>query len=234
MRRHDAGPVLVVGVGALGCAAAEALAGAGVARIRLVDPDRVERSNLHRQLLHRTADLGRLKVVSATERLRARFPDAAVEAAALRVDGDATALFAAHACVIDATDGMEAKFTLNDVAVRAGVPLVHAGITRFVGQLLTIVPGRSACLRCLFTTPPAEGEVASCREAGILGSLAGTIGLLQAAEAVRIVTGAGGLLEGRLLTHDALACRWREVRVRPNRGCTACGRGAAPGRARAG
>jgi len=234
MRARVDASVLIVGAGALGCAAAEAIAAAGVARVVLADPDRVEPSNLHRQLLHRTADVGRLKVESAAARLRADSPGVAVEPLALRVGGDATELLATHSCVVDATDGILTKFAINDAAVAAGVPLVHAGITRFVGQLMTIVPGASACYRCLFAAPPPEGEIPSCQEAGVLGSLAGTIGLLQAAEAIRIVTGAGGLLCDRLLTYDALTCRWREVRLRRDPRCTACGGTMLAERARAG
>ena len=222
MLRRDAATILVVGVGALGCAAAEAIAAAGVAALRLADPDRVERSNLHRQLLHRTADLGELKVESAAAKLRARHPRVAIDARPTRAGADTPALFADVACVVDATDGIRTKFAINDAAIRARVPLVHAGITRFLGQLMTIVPARSACYRCLFTTEPAEGEVPSCQEAGVLGSLAGTIGLLQGAEAIRVVTGATDLLTDRLLTYDALTCRWREVRLRRNPACAAC------------
>ena len=226
--------VLIVGAGALGCAAAAGIAAADVARVVLADPDRVELSNLHRQLLHRTADLGRLKVDSAAERLRAEFPAADVEALPVRVGDDTPALFAGHACVVDATDGIGTKFALNDAAVRARVPLVHAGITRFLGQLMTIIPGESACYRCLFVTPPPDGEIPSCQEAGVLGSLAGTIGLLQAAEAIRIVSGTGGLLCDRLLTYDALTCHWREVRLRRNPHCAACGGTSRADRASAG
>lgn len=215
--------VLVVGVGALGCAAAETLAAAGIGRLGLVDPDRVERSNLHRQLLHRTVDLGRPKVESAREKLRSRHPSLAIDAAAVRLDADnAATLFASHGCVIDATDGIATKFLLNDLAVALGVPLVHGGILRFQGQLLTILPGVSACYRCLFSAPPEEGSIPSCQEAGVLGSLAGTIGVLQAAEALRVVTGVGDLLTDRLLTYDALAGRFRHVRLRRNPSCPAC------------
>jgi adenylyltransferase/sulfurtransferase len=215
--------VLVVGVGALGCAAADALAAAGVSRISLVDPDRVERSNLHRQLLHRTSDLGRPKVESAAERLGARYPRLAITTAAVRLDAaNAAALMRDQACVIDATDGIATKFLVNDLAVGHGVPLVHGGIVRFQGQLLTILPGESACYRCLFGAPPEDGSVPSCQEAGVLGSLAGTIGTLQAAEAIRLLTGTGALLTDRLLTYDALAGRWRHVRLRRNPSCPAC------------
>ncbi len=215
--------VLVVGVGALGCAAASTLAAAGIGRLSLVDPDRVERSNLHRQLLHRAADLGRPKVESARTALAARHPALAIEIAPVRFDaGNAARLVHGHACVVDATDGIATKFLVNDLVVGLRTPLVHAGIVRFLGQLMTILPGRSACYRCLFGAPPAEGSVPSCQEAGVLGSLAGTIGTLQAAEAIRLVTGTGTLLADRLLTYDALAGRWRHVRLRRNPACPGC------------
>jgi adenylyltransferase/sulfurtransferase len=216
--------VLIVGLGALGCTAAEALAEAGIGRLGLVDPDAVERSNLHRQLLHRTVDLTRPKVESAAEKLAARRPDLAITPIATRLGNDnVDALFAGHDCVIDATDGIATKFFINDSAVRLEVPLVHGGIVRFLGQLMTILPGRSACYRCLFGTPPDESEVPSCQEAGVLGSLAGTIGMLQAAEAIRHLTGAGALLCDRLLTYDAMTGRFRHVRLRRNPACAACG-----------
>jgi adenylyltransferase/sulfurtransferase len=215
--------VLVIGVGALGCAVAEALAAAGIGRLALVDHDRVERSNLHRQLLHRAADLGRPKVESAAETLVARHPTVAVTTAAVRFDAaNAPALAADHGCLVDATDGIATKFLINDAAVALGRPLVHAGILGFQGQLMTVLPGVSACYRCLFGAPPEEGSIPSCQEAGVLGSLAGTIGILQAAEAIRIVSGAGALLADRLLTYDALGGRWRHVRLKRNRDCPAC------------
>lgn len=222
-RRLAEASVLVVGVGALGCAAAETLATAGIGRLALVDHDVVERSNLHRQLLHRTADLGRPKVESAAEKLRARHPGLAVTMAAVRFEtSNAATLAADHACIVDATDGIATKFMINDAAVALGRPLVHAGILRFQGQLMTVLPGASACYRCLFGAPPEEGSIPSCQEAGVLGSLAGTIGTLQAAEAIGIATGTGALLADRLLTYDALAGRWRHVRLRRNPSCPAC------------
>jgi molybdopterin/thiamine biosynthesis adenylyltransferase len=221
-RLRDAS-VLVIGAGALGCAAADALAAAGVGRLSIVDHDRVERSNLHRQLLHRTADLGRAKVESAAETLRDHHPELTVTTTAARFDaGNAATLVTGVDCVIDATDGITTKFLVNDLVVGLRTPLVHAGIVRFQGQLMTILPGVSACYRCLFGAPPEEGSVPSCQEAGVLGSMAGTIGMLQATEAVRLVTESGGLLTDRLLTYDALAGRWRHVRLRRNPACPAC------------
>ncbi len=221
--RRQPADVAIVGVGALGCAAAEALARAAVGRLVLFDGDVVERSNLHRQLLHRDADRGRPKVDSAAERLTMVYPAAAVERRYVRIDAvNAGSLLAGAACIVDATDGFESKFLLNDTAVALGVPLVHAGIMRFLGQLMTIVPGQSACYRCIFVAPPEPGDVPSCQEAGVLGSLAGTIGLLQAAEVIRYLTGAGPLLTDRLLTYDALMNRFRSVRLRRNPSCPVC------------
>jgi adenylyltransferase/sulfurtransferase len=223
-KRLERASALVVGAGALGCAAAAALADAGIGRLGLVDPDVVERSNLHRQLLHRTADLGRAKIESAAEKLTRRRPDLVLEAGRTRVDAaNAGALFAGYDCIVDATDGVATKFLVNDAAVRCGRPLVHGGILRFLGQLMTVLPGRSACYRCLFTAPPSASDVPSCQEAGVLGSLAGTVGLLQAAEAIRYLSGMPVLLADRLLTYDALAGRWREIRLRRRPDCAACG-----------
>ncbi len=221
--RLAAATVAVVGVGALGCAAADALGAARVGRLVLLDGDVVELSNLHRQLLHRTADVGRAKVESAAERLAARHSCTALVFVREHVTADnAERLLAGVDCIVDATDGFATKFLLNDVAVRLGTTLVHGGIVRFLGQLMTILPGRSACYRCLFDAPPAPGDVPSCSEAGVVGSLAGTIGLLQAAEAIRYLDGTGTLLADRLLTYDALAGRFRHVRLRRNPRCRTC------------
>lgn len=215
--------VLIVGIGALGCPAARHLAAAGVGTLVLLDPDRVELSNLHRQILHRTSTIGSPKVESAAARLRAHFP-------AVRVEPRGEALTAANLAdyfqgadfVIDATDGVAAKFLVNDGAVRAGRPFSHAGILGFVGQTMTVQPGRSACYRCLFPEPPQPGGVPSCQEAGVVGGIAGLIGSLQAAEAIKYLTGHGELLTDRLLTYDGLSGRWRHVRLTRNPRCPVC------------
>jgi adenylyltransferase/sulfurtransferase len=231
MRATSAARVLVVGVGALGCAAADALVHAGVGHLGLVDPDVVERSNLHRQLLHRHADLGRPKIESAAAKLGVRYPAVRLTLARERIDAvNVDRLLAGYDCIVDATDGITSKFVLNDGAVRLGVVLVHAGIVRFQGQVMTVVPRRSACLRCLFEEPLEASDMPSCQEAGVLGSLAGTIGLLQAAEVVRYLSGTGPLLTDRLLTYDALAGRWRQVRLHSNPACAICGPGLAAAR----
>jgi adenylyltransferase/sulfurtransferase len=163
-------------------------------------------------------------VDSAAATLAARHPALTLVRAIERLDEhNAARLLDGHDCIVDATDGIATKFLVNDVAVRHDVPLVHGGIVRFTGQLMTVLPGRSACYRCLFGAPPDASDVPSCQEAGVLGSLAGTIGVLQAAEAVRYLSASGTLLTDRLLTYDALAGRWRTVRLKRNPACAACG-----------
>ena len=224
--------VLVAGIGALGCPAAWHLAAARVGALVLVDPDRVELSNLHRQLLHRSRDVGAYKVDSAAAALRRRFPAVRVETHAVAVSAaNASALFGDVDFVIDATDGVAAKFLLNDCAVHCGRPLSHAGILGFLGQTLTVLPGRTACYRCLFPEPPPPGEVPSCQEAGVVGGIAGVIGAVQAAEAVKYLTGVGTLAADCLVTYDALAERWRRVRVAHNPRCPVCAPAAAAARA---
>ncbi|MEO8603890.1 MAG: HesA/MoeB/ThiF family protein [bacterium] len=223
MRLLAAGHVLVVGLGALGCPAAWALAAAGVGRLTLVDPDRVELSNLHRQFLHSTATLGQPKVESAAARLRAAFPAVAIAPHPEAVTADNfAALFGAADFIIDATDGVAAKFLLNDGAVACGRPYSHAGILGFLGQTLTVLPGRSACFRCLFPEPPAPDAVPSCQEAGVMGGIAGVIGTVQAGEAIAHLSGRGAALVDHLLSYDALAGRWRRIRVARNPRCPVC------------
>jgi len=213
----------VVGVGGLGVAAAVELASGGVERIGLVDGDRVELSNLHRQLLHGAADIGRPKAVVAAEKLVALRPALHVEPHVERITAaNATALLGGYDFVIDATDDTLAKFLLNDVCVRSGKPLVYAGVVGLRGQLLTILPHRTACLRCLFPEPPSDDEVTTCQQAGILGPLAALIGALEAREAVSYLTGASLGAAGRLLTIDAATLRVRAVAVPRADGCPLC------------
>jgi molybdopterin/thiamine biosynthesis adenylyltransferase len=218
-----AGHVLVVGVGALGCPAAWTLATAGIGRLTLVDPDRVELSNLHRQFLHSTATLGVAKVESAAARLRAAFPALRVDARAEAVtEANLPAYFAAADFVIDATDGVAAKFLLNDGAVRCRRPYSHAGVLGLLGQTLTVLPGDSACYRCLFPEAPAPDEVPSCQAAGVIGAIAGLIGALQAGEALAYLDGRRPSLADHLLSYDALSGRWRRIQVARNPRCPLC------------
>ena len=218
------GKVLVVGVGGLGCPAALALVRAGVGTIGLIDPDVVELSNLQRQILHATPDIGRPKVDSAREKLQRINPDAAIVTYHQRLSVEnLPVLFRQYDFIIDGTDGVATKFLINDGAVLLRKPFSYAGIVQFQGQTLTVLPGRSTCLRCLFPVIPSADDIPTCQESGIIGSLAGSIGILQATAAVQYLRGAGELLADRLLTYDALALRWREVRVHRSRLCPLCG-----------
>jgi adenylyltransferase/sulfurtransferase len=213
--------VLVVGVGGLGSPAASALGAAGVGCLGLVDSDVVELSNLHRQSLYATADIGRPKVEVAAEQLGAAHPALRIERYPLRFGAEHAALARRFDVVLDGTDSIAAKFAVNDAAVAAGVPLVHAGVLGFRAQLLTVLPGASACYRCVFEEPPPPGDVPSCEEAGVLGPTAALAGALQAAEVVRLLVGRPALA-GRLLSVDLLTGRHRLVPLAPNPRCPAC------------
>jgi len=218
------GRVLIAGLGGLGSPAALWLARAGVGALGLLDSDAVESSNLNRQVVYRTADIGRRKAAVAAERVRAVNPAVDVEILDQRlVPSGVVPLFQRFDFVIDGTDSIVSKYLVNDGAVLAGVAFSHAGVVGFQGQTMTVLPRRSACLRCLFPTPPREGEIPNCQEAGIIGALAGSVGLVQAAEAVKHLMGVGGLLADRLLTYDAAAARWRTVTLSRDRRCPLCG-----------
>ncbi len=214
---------LIIGVGGLGAPAATALAAAGVATLGLVDPDRVELSNLHRQPLYGEDDLGRYKVEAAAARLGALHPAVGVETHRVRFDLATAALVDGFDVVLDGTDSVAAKFAINDAAVARGVPLVHAGAIGTRAQLLTVVPGETACYRCLFEEPPPADEVASCQEAGVLGPSVVLAGTLQAADAIRVLSGAAPLFANHLLALDTAAGSWRRVVVTPRPGCATCG-----------
>lgn len=218
--------VCVIGAGGLGSPAAMYLVAAGVGTIGIADADQVELSNLQRQILHGTEDIGISKVRSAKETLQRLNPDTAVHTYPVFVDEDnILELIGPYDFVIDASDNFHTKFLINDACVMAGKPFVHAGVIRFQGQLMTYVPGRGPCYRCIFKEPPQKGAVPSAKEAGILGVVCGVIGSLQAMEAVKYILGAGDLLTGKLLTYDALGARFRTIRL-PERtqDCSACGK----------
>lgn len=223
LQRLARGRVLVVGVGGLGSAAALVLAEAGVGTIGLVDGDRVELSNLQRQVVHRSTALGRTKAESATADLRRRFPGLVVRPHPFALGPENLAgLFAEYDFVIDATDGAGAKFLINDGAVATRTPYSHAGVVGWQGQTTTVLPGETACLRCLFPTVPDEDDLPTCQSAGVLGAVVGAIGAVQAAEAVRYLGGMPPELCDRLLTWDALAGRCRAVPLARNPRCPAC------------
>ena len=219
-----AAKVLVIGAGGLGSPAALYLAAAGVGTIGIADGDRVDLSNLQRQILHTTADVGRPKVDSAAEKIVALNPDVVVRRYPefLR-DDSIRSIVRDYDFVIDATDSFAAKFLINDACVLEGVPFSHGGVLRFQGQTMTVLPGRSPCYRCVFSAPPPDDAVPTCSQAGILGAVAGMLGTIQAAEALKYITGAGRLLTGSLLTFDALDMVFRKVAVKRNPHCAACG-----------
>lgn len=219
------GRALVIGAGGLGSPAAFYLAAAGIGILGLVDSDRVELSNLQRQILHSTLDLGREKVESARERLERLNPEVEVRTHPVRLtEENATEIFSAYDFIIDGSDNFDTKFLVNDVAVGLGKAFSHAGIARLQGQTMTVVPGKSACFRCLFQDPPPPGEILNCQQAGILGAVAGTIGSIQATEAIKYFVGMEEeLLTDRLLTYDARTTSFRSIEVRRDPRCRACG-----------
>ena len=222
--RLHASRILIVGVGGLGAPAALYLAAAGVGTLGLMDFDAVELSNLHRQIIYRRADLGQPKAVVAAHRLRTAHPQVTVECFQERLSPTTLpAIFPRYDFIIDGTDRIASKYLVNDGAVLCGVPFSHAGIMAFQGQTMTVLPRRSACFRCIFPAPPPEGDIPACQEAGVIGALAGTFGVLQALEALKYVLGIGTLLANAMLTYDALQWRWRNVVLTRNRECPLCG-----------
>lgn len=224
-RRLSAARVLVVGAGGLGSPAALYLAAAGIGTLGITDLDRVEDHNLQRQLLHDTASVGQPKVSSAARRLRALNPHIqAVEHADGVTSENATALFSNYDIILDGTDNFFARYLNNDAAVAAKKPLVFGSIFKFEGQVTVFDPAHGGpCYRCLFPEPPQPGSVPGCGEAGVLGALCGVIGSLQALEAIKLVTGIGETLVGRLLTYDALAQRFQSFSLARDPACPVCG-----------
>ncbi len=219
-----AGRVLVVGAGGLGSPCSLYLAAAGVGTLGIMDADRVELSNLQRQLLHGTGDLGRSKVESASETLSALNPGVKLVMYAERLTGsNAAEMLAGYDFVCDATDNFESKFLIADACHAAGKPYSHAGILKCGGQTMTVVPGESACYRCVFGEPP-PGPVPDAAR-GLLGVLPGVIGTIQATEALKMLLGAGELLTNTLLVYDALKMTFRRVAVKRDPGCSLCGSG---------
>ena len=217
--------VLVVGTGGLGSPLALYLAAAGVGHLGLVDDDHVDLSNLQRQVLFDTAQLDAPKAAAAGERLRALNPDVAVEAHAVRLDGDtANRLVPSYDVVVDCTDNFDTRYALNTACVRAGRPMVTAALMRFDGQVTTVLPGQGPCYRCLFPQPPEPGTVPSCAEAGVFGALAGLLGSVQAMEVLKLLLGIGDPLVGRLLLVDALGMSTQTVAVTRDPACRDCGR----------
>lgn len=222
--RLRAARVLVVGAGGLGCAALPYLAAAGVGTIGVCDADRVSASNLHRQVLYGVDDLGQPKASVAAARLRAQNPFITVEAVGTAIHAEnAATLLESYSLVLDCSDNFETKFLLNDVCVALGKTLIQASLYQYEGQLFTIHTQADApCLRCLWSSPPAAGCVGNCAEVGTLGTVAGTLGLLQAHEAVKLLLGLPGGLRGEMLLVDLLHHGLRRFRVPQQAECPTC------------
>ena len=222
--------VALVGAGGLGAPAALYLAAAGVGTLRLIDDDRVERSNLQRQVVHTDARIGVAKVESARVTLAALNPTLRIEAVAQRVEAaNVEELLRGHDVVIDGADNFPARYLLNAASLRLRIPLVYGAVHRFSGQVSVFDPRRadSPCYRCLFPQPPSAAEAPNCSEAGVLGVLPGIVGMLQASETLKLLLGIGEPLVGRLLCHDALAGTFRELRLPRDPECPGCGATAA-------
>ena len=216
--------VLLVGAGGLGSPAATYLAAAGVGRIGLVDFDTVEASNLQRQILYGTSDVGRPKLEAASERLQDLNPHVEVERHELRLTSDnALDVIDDYDVVADGTDNFPTRYLVNDACVMTGTPNVYASIFRFEGQVSVFATEDGPCYRCLYEEPPPPGLVPSCAEGGVLGILPGFIGTLQATEVIKVLTGVGEPLVGRLLMSDALNMDFRTVNVPTNPECPVCG-----------
>jgi len=220
-----ASKVLVIGAGGLGSPAALYLAAAGVGAVGLADGDRVDLTNLQRQILHSTADIGRKKVVSAQETIEAINPDVTVQTHNARATADnITDILKGYDFVIDAVDNYASKFLINDACHFAHLPFTHAGISAFEGQLMTVLPARTTCYRCVFSNPPSPDSVPPPSQSGVLGAVPGVIGALQATEAIKHLLGIGDLLTDALLIYDALAMTFRKVPLTRNPNCPLCSR----------
>lgn len=219
------GKVLIIGAGGLGAPAAMYLAAAGVGTIGIVDADEVDLSNLQRQIIHGTADVGKAKVKSAKETMNAMNPDVTVNTYREFVTSENIMdLIKDYDFIIDGTDNFPAKFLINDACVMAKKPFSHAGIIRFKGQLMTYVPGEGPCYRCVFKNPPPKDAVPTCKQAGVIGAMGGVIGSLQAMEAIKYLIGVGDLLTGKLLTFDALKMEFHTIKLPDNhKTCAICG-----------
>ncbi len=216
--------VLIMGAGGLGSPSAYYLAAAGVGRLGLVDDDVVSLSNLQRQILHTTYEIGKPKTESAAHKLRAINPDVEMVPHPIRVDSsNILPLIQEYDIVLDGTDNFPARFLINDACFMAKKPLIHAGIFRFEGQIISILPGQSPCYRCIFPEPPPPGLVPSCQEAGIFGSVAGILGTIQATEALKVLLNLGEPLTGKLLTVDVLEMNFRKITIPKSKDCPLCG-----------
>ncbi len=223
--------ILLIGAGGLGAPAGLYLAAAGVGTIGILDHDVVDRSNLHRQVIHTDERVGEPKVESARQAMTALNPTIRVQTHRVRLSSDnVEELFSDYDVIVDGSDNFPTRYLVNDACVRLGLPNVHGSIFRFDGQISVFwpaAPGGGPCYRCLYPEPPPPELAPSCNEAGVLGVLPGTVGMLEATEALKLVLGIGRTLVGRLLCFDALNMRFRELNVRQDPACEYCGSGKA-------
>jgi molybdopterin/thiamine biosynthesis adenylyltransferase/rhodanese-related sulfurtransferase/molybdopterin converting factor small subunit len=223
-KKLKAGRVLCIGAGGLGSPAALYLAAAGVGTIGIVDFDAVDSSNLQRQILHGTPDVGRSKLASAKDRLTALNPEVRIETFETRLtSANALDLFRGYDVVLDGTDNFATRYLVNDACVLLGIPNAYGSIFRFEGQASVFATKDGPCYRCLYPEPPPPGLVPSCAEGGVLGVLPGVIGTIQATESIKLILGAGSTLVGRLLLYDAWAMKFRELKLRRDPACPVCG-----------
>jgi molybdopterin/thiamine biosynthesis adenylyltransferase/rhodanese-related sulfurtransferase/molybdopterin converting factor small subunit len=223
-RKLKAGSVLCIGAGGLGSPVAMYLAAAGIGRLGIVDFDTVDFSNLQRQILHGTPDVGRPKLASAKDRLNALNPNVHIETYEVALSSqNALQLFEPYDVIVDGTDNFPTRYLVNDACVLTGKPNAYGSIFRFEGQASVFATKDGPCYRCLYPEPPPPGLVPSCAEGGVLGVLPGMIGVIQATEAVKLILGIGEPLIGRFLIYDALRMRFRELKLRKDPDCPVCG-----------
>ncbi len=216
--------VFLVGAGGLGSPAAFYLAAAGIGKIGISDNDNVDFSNLQRQILHSTKDVGYPKVQSAKETLEDLNPDVEVVPYTERLNSENIInIIKDYDVILDGSDNFPTRYLVNDACVMLGKPLSHGSIFRFDGQATTILPGRGPCYRCLYETPPPPDLVPSCQEAGVLGIIAGIIGVVQATEVIKLQLGKGNLLNGKLLLYDSLNMDFKKLNIQRNPSCPMCG-----------
>ncbi|MDX1582651.1 MAG: molybdopterin-synthase adenylyltransferase MoeB [Thermoanaerobaculia bacterium] len=223
-KRLKDGKVLCVGAGGLGSPAATYLAAAGVGTIGIVDHDEVDLTNLHRQILHGTSDVGRRKIESARRRLEEVNDQIDIRTHGVRLESsNAMEILGKYDVIIDGSDNFATRYLVSDACVMLGKPDVYGSIFRFDGQATVFSSEDAPCYRCLYPDPPEPGAIPSCEQAGVLGILPGLVGTIQATEAVKILLGVGETLAGRLLVIDALRMDFRSVKLRKNTGCPVCG-----------
>jgi molybdopterin/thiamine biosynthesis adenylyltransferase len=216
--------VLIIGAGGLGAPAALYLAAAGVGTLGIIDGDRVDLSNLQRQVIHFTPDVGKPKVQSAKEKINQLNPDVNVVTYEDVVHaGNILDIIKDYDFILDGTDNFSAKFLINDACVMAGKPYSHGGILRFDGQSMTVIPGETACYRCVFHSPPPKNAVPTCSQAGVLGAIAGMLGTIQATEVLKYIVGFGDLLTNRMLIFNAKTMAFRNAKFNRNPKCGVCG-----------